>query len=102
MEHQYWIVGTSLVVQWLRLRAPTAGAWGGPLVRELEPHAATEDPVYRHEDPAQPNKEINTKTNKKGGLCLGYRQNETSPQTQEVQPSFGTGTVVREHLLSRP
>ena len=29
--------GTSLVVQWLRLRAPSAGAWVQPLVGELGP-----------------------------------------------------------------
>ena len=62
----------SPVVPWLRLRAPTAGAWGGPLVRELEPHAATEDPVSRHEDPAQPNNEINTKKNKEW-IVLGLQ-----------------------------
>ena len=30
-------LGTSLVVQWLRLQAPSAGAWVPSLVRELDP-----------------------------------------------------------------
>ena len=34
-------LGTSLVVQWLRLCTPNAGAWDRFLVRELDPHAAT-------------------------------------------------------------
>ena len=29
-------LGTSLVVQWLRLRSPSAGAWVQSLVRELD------------------------------------------------------------------
>ena len=31
-----WWSGTSLVVQWLRLLAPSAGAWVQSLVRELD------------------------------------------------------------------
>ena len=41
--------GTSLVVQWLGLCAPSAGAQVRFLVRELWiPYAATEDPVYHN------------------------------------------------------
>ena len=41
--------GTSLVVQWLGLCAPSAGAQVHFLVRELWiPYAATEDPVYHN------------------------------------------------------
>ena len=32
---KYWQIGTSLVVQWLRLQATTAGGAGSSLVREL-------------------------------------------------------------------
>ena len=41
--------GASLVVQWLGLCAPSAGAQVRFLVRELWiPYAATEDPVYHN------------------------------------------------------
>ena len=55
--------GTSLVVQWVRLHAPNAGGPGlipGQGTRShmhaatKSSHAATEDPICRNEDPAQP------------------------------------------------
>ena len=46
--------GTSLAVQWLRLRVPTAGARVQSLVRELDP--LTKDPACHNQDPVQPNK----------------------------------------------
>ena len=65
-------VGTSLVVQWLRLYNPNVGAWDlipghgtGSHIPQLNSHAATkdpnvsmqtEDPMCCKEDPAQPNK----------------------------------------------
>ena len=57
-------VGTSPVVQWLRLRTPNAGGPGlipGQGTRSRIPQlkilsAATKDPALCNEDPAQPNK----------------------------------------------
>ena len=64
------MAGTSLVVQWLRLRTPNSGGPGSipgqgtrSCMPQLSPHAAIEDPTRgskdpsgRNEEPAQPNK----------------------------------------------
>ena len=44
------LAGTSLVVRWLRLRAPNAQGPG------LMPHTATKDPTCYNQDQVQPNK----------------------------------------------
>ena len=58
-----WEAGTSLVVQWLRLRAPNAGGWGlipGQRTRShmhaatKSLHAATKDAAYANENPVVP------------------------------------------------
>ena len=63
--------GASLVVQWLRLYTPSAGAQVQWLVRELDPHAATKslhattkDPACHNQDLLQPNNWIKKKQNK--------------------------------------
>ena len=40
------MIGTSLVVQWLRLHAPNAGSRGRFLVRELDPTGRYKEFVY--------------------------------------------------------
>ena len=70
--HSTIISGTSLVVQWLRLRAPNVGGPGlipgqGTRSHILQlrvcmlqlkiPHAATEDPIWRNEGPTHSNKD---------------------------------------------
>ena len=47
---------TSLMVQWLRLLAPSAGAGFHPWSGNWIPHAAIKDPACHNEDPAKPNK----------------------------------------------
>ena len=42
ISSQNLVSGTSLVVQWLRLHGPNAGAWVRSLVRELDPACQTE------------------------------------------------------------
>ena len=46
-KHSPYRFQTSLVVQWLRLRASNAGAWVQSLVREA-PHACLEMQPHRH------------------------------------------------------
>ena len=41
--------GTSLVVQWLRLHAPNAGAWVPSLVGELDPTCCSEVPACHNQ-----------------------------------------------------
>ena len=45
-----WILGTSLVVQWLRLHAPNAGAQVRFLVRELDPACHNWELICHHDD----------------------------------------------------
>ena len=45
-----WILGTSLVVQWLRLRAPNAGAQVRFLVRELDPVCRNREFICHNDD----------------------------------------------------
>ena len=39
-------LGTSLVVQWLRLHAPMQGSWVQPLVEELDPTCCAMGPKH--------------------------------------------------------
>ena len=49
---QECLIGTSLVVQSLRLRAPSAeGAWVQSLFRKLDPTCHKEDPVCGNKEP---------------------------------------------------
>ena len=43
-------IGTSLVVQWLKLQAPSAGAWVQSLARELDSIRTTKDLMCHKED----------------------------------------------------
>ena len=78
-------LGTSLVVQWLRLRTPNAGGLGSipgqgtrshmPQLKSLhattkDPTCLNKDPACCNEDPRQPNKLINQKKKKERTLLF--------------------------------
>ena len=65
-------LGTSLVVQWLRIHLPMQGAWVRSLVRELSPHAL-ELSSCNERSCVPRQRQINTKKKKKRGFPSGLK-----------------------------
>ena len=49
--HQKWAIGTSLMIQWLRIHLPMQGTWVGPLVLEDPTYCGATKPVHHNSEP---------------------------------------------------